>query len=119
MSRDAKKKVSAAPRPGPSAANDRRAKSTPATSGAGPLTRLSTAINDQVSQDATRPRTKPKAASRRNKKGLVLYVDPAVTIALRRLALDTGQSVQALGMTALNMLFERHQRPTFPVAREA
>lgn len=119
MSRTAKKKVPSASRPGPSASSSRRAKSAPATPGAGPLTRLSTAINDQVSQDATRPRAKPKAASRRNKKGLVLYVDPAVTIELRRLALDTGQSVQALGMAALNMLFERHERATFPVAPEA
>jgi hypothetical protein len=46
--------------------------------------------------------------SRAGKKGLVLYVDPQVPLALKRIALDTGESVQVLAMRALNMLFERH-----------
>jgi hypothetical protein len=60
-------------------------------------------------------RSKPKPKTRRDKKGLVLYVDPAVTVALRRLSLDTGASVQALGMIALNLLFTEHGQPTFAV----
>jgi hypothetical protein len=60
-------------------------------------------------------RPKPKPKTRRDKKGLVLYVDPAVTVALRRLSLDTGASVQALGMIALNLLFTEHGQPTFAV----
>jgi hypothetical protein len=67
--------------------------------------------------DASRERRKP--ATRQNKKGLVLYVDAKVTQALRRLALDTGQSVQELGMTALNLLFKAHGLAEFPYVRRA
>jgi hypothetical protein len=74
-------------------------------------------VNTQVTHIAS-ARPKPKPKTRRNKKGLVLYVDPAVTVALRRLALDTGTSVQSLGMTALNLLFAQHGQPPFPLDGE-
>ena len=62
---------------------------------------------------------KPPAATRLNKKGLIFYVDPKVTRALRRLALDTERSVQELGMTALNMLFRSHGLAEFPFIERA
>lgn len=87
-----------------------------------PLTEMAAKLNARVSSQSRPPpppAAKPAPASRRNKKGLVLYVDPAVTVALRRLSLDTGTSVQALGMAALNMLFVAHGQKPFPVAEEA
>jgi hypothetical protein len=90
-----------APRPQPAA-------------GPGRLTKVSAKLNTEISRKAEgRPKT-AKPRTRQDKKGLVLYVDPAVTVALRRLSLDTGVSVQALGMAALNLLFQQHDRPTFP-----
>lgn len=78
------------------------------TAADGPLTRVAAALNDQVTNDSTAKPQKPRPATRRNKKGLVLYVDPEVSLALRRLALDTGETVQSLGLRALALLFERH-----------
>lgn len=83
------------------------------------LTRVAVAVDEQLVKAAIEatPKSKRKGppASRKNKKGLVLYVDPAVPVALRRLALDTGMSVQELAMEALNGLFRRHDMPEFPV----
>ena len=80
----------------------------------GRLTKATAAMVDAHAQIAS-VRPKPKPKTRRDKKGLVLYVEPAVTVALRRLSLDTGASVQALGMIALNLLFRQHGQPTFVV----
>lgn len=66
---------------------------------------------------APKQNRKGPPASRKDKKGLVLYVDPAVPVALRRLALDTGRSVQELGMEALNGLFRLHDLPEFPISQ--
>jgi hypothetical protein len=85
--------------------------SAPASRG-GRLTKATAAMVDAHAQIAS-VRPKPKPSTRRDKKGLVLYVEPAVTVALRRLSLDTGASVQALGMMALNLLFRQHGQPTF------
>ena len=82
---------------------------------AGKLTSVAAAINDQVSQEALTPPRKPVPATRRDKKGLVVYVDKALPVQLRRLSGLTGLSVQDLALTALNMLFERHDLPTFPI----
>lgn len=85
------------------------------------LTRVAVAVDEQLVKAAIEatPKAKRKGppASRKNKKGLVLYVDPAVPVALRRLALDTGKSVQELGMEALNGLFRRHDLPEFPIGQ--
>ncbi len=89
-----------------------------ATASPGRLTKIAAKVNTQVTHIAS-AKTKPKPKTRRNKKGLVLYVDPGVTIALRRLALDTGISVQTLGMAALNLLFKEHGQPPFPEDAEA
>lgn len=85
---------------------------------AGPLTKVAAKVNSQVTQISSARAAKPAVATRRNKKGLVLYVDPAISIALRRLALDTGESVQELGLNALNLLFAAHGRPQFLVVAE-
>jgi hypothetical protein len=84
----------------------------------GRLTKMAAKVNSQVTHIASAKSTKPTPRTRRNKKGLLLYVEPAVTIALRRLALDTGASVQTLGMAALNLLFKEHGRSQFPVYAE-
>ena len=84
----------------------------------GRLTKATAAMVDAHAQIASVKR-KPKPSTRRDKKGLVLYVEPAVTVALRRLSLDTGASVQALGMLALNLLFRQHGQPTFAVDGQA
>lgn len=74
---------------------------------------MSAKVNSEVSR-AKGKSAKATPRTRRDKKGLVLYVDPGVTVALRRLSLDTGASVQELGLNALNLLFEQHGVPTFP-----
>jgi hypothetical protein len=79
----------------------------------GRLTKMSAKVNSEVSR-AKGKSAKAKPRTRRDKKGLVLYVDPRVTVALRRLSLDTGASVQELGMDALNLLFEQHGVKAFP-----
>lgn len=80
----------------------------------GRLTKMAAKVNSEISRKAKGKGGKPKPRTRRDKKGLVLYVDPEVTVALRRLSLDTGSSVQALGIAALNLLFQHHGVQTFP-----
>lgn len=111
QSRKAGKRQSTAP----AAAKAAPAKPAAAT---GRLTKMAAKVNSQVTHIASAGNTKAIPKSRRNKKGLVLYVDPAVTVALRRLALDTGASVQTLGLLALNLLFKEHGRPPFPIDGE-
>lgn len=52
--------------------------------------------------------SKPKPATRQGKKGLVLYVDPEVTLALRLLALEHKSDVQKMGRQALELLFAEY-----------
>jgi len=54
----------------------------------------------------SKPR-RPKASTRLNKTGLVLYIDPKVNKFLRRLAIDRDTSVHALGLASLRLLFEK------------
>lgn len=93
----------ASPHPAP-----RRTRAKVAPSPEGPLTRLAAVLNDQVTHEASARPAKKLPATRRNKKGLVLYVAPEVSRALRRLSLDTGESVQSLGLRALDLLFAQH-----------
>lgn len=53
---------------------------------------------------------KPKPATRVGKKGLVLYVRPEITLALRKLALDNNCDVQRMGHRALELLFAEYGR---------
>jgi hypothetical protein len=104
--------------PAASAGSPRRTRSAAKGKSRGKLTALAAKLNDRVSMQAAKAPNaapqKPAPSTRRNKKGLVLYVDPAVTVALRRLALDRGTSVQALGLAALEMLFAAHGVARFP-----
>ncbi len=58
------------------------------------------------SRGASRPQTKPKAKTREGKKGLVIYVDPEVTKALRKLAANNDTDQQTLALRGLELLFE-------------
>ena len=60
--------------------------------------------------------SKPKPKTRAGKKGLVLYVLPEVTLALRKLALEQGSDVQQLGWRALELLFAEYKTP-LPASR--
>ena len=86
-----------------------------APAGKGKLTASLAAINDEVSQQALTPQKKPVPATRRDKKGLVVYVDKTLPAQLRRLSGLTGVSVQDLALTALNMLFEKHGMAQYPI----
>jgi hypothetical protein len=64
-----------------------------------------------------RPPTKPKPRTREGKKGLVLYVEPEITVAIRQLALAQGTDVQSLGREALTLLFATYGTPLPNAAR--
>lgn len=53
---------------------------------------------------------KPKPKTRAGKKGIVLYVQPEISLALRRLALDHNSDVQQMGRRALELLFAEYGR---------
>lgn len=50
-----------------------------------------------------------KPASRRDKKGVLIYVSPAVSKQLRSLAIEKDTSVQALGIEAINLLLTHYR----------
>ena len=50
------------------------------------------------------------APSRRGKKAVVLYLEPDIAKRLKVLAAENETTVQALGLEALDLLFERHGR---------
>jgi hypothetical protein len=59
------------------------------------------------------PKPKPKtvrAQTRIGKRVVSIYVSEESWRELRQLSLDTDTSAQALGIEALNLLFQRHQR---------
>lgn len=82
----------------------------------GQLADMAAAINGAISEERSDARAatpagdgrKPKASTRVGKKGLVLYVDPDVTVALRRLAALNNTDQQTLGLRALELLFQEH-----------
>ena len=49
--------------------------------------------------------------SRRGKRAATVYLDAAAHHQLRAIALETGQSTQALLTDAVNDLFQRHDKP--------
>jgi hypothetical protein len=79
------------------------------------------ARGEEVEQAKTRPRrdktAKRQPSTRVGKKGLVLYVRPEVSLALRKLALDNNSDVQRMGHRALELLFKEYGR-TLPAAAE-
>ena len=67
-------------------------------------------------EDMTPPRRRAKPAkskpkTRAGKKGLVLYVLPEVTVALRKLAVENDSDVQSMGRRALELLFAEFKTP--------
>ncbi len=81
------------------------------------LSTASAAMEEAARAEAadTQPRkaaaAKPKPKTRAGKKGLVLYVLPEVTLALRKLALEHGSDVQKMGCRALELLFAEYKIP--------
>lgn len=82
----------------------------------GGLAASAAAINEVISEAgnasprkparASRSQPKPKAKTREGKKGLVIYVDPEVTRALRKLAANHDTDQQTLALRGLELLFE-------------
>src|SRR4051812_38278311 len=66
------------------------------------------AVTQQLAVNAAAKPRRPKASTRADKKGIVLYVEPQVSKALRRLAIDRETSVQKLGLEALRLLLDRY-----------
>jgi len=64
----------------------------------------------QVLQAVGSRKRKPPA-TRAGRKGIVIYVEPEVAAAFRRLASDLGTTVQALGATALDLAFDKFGEP--------
>jgi hypothetical protein len=50
------------------------------------------------------------APSRQGKKGLVVYVSPEAAREIKLLAVETGSSIQELGIEAWNDLLRKHNR---------
>ena len=82
----------------------------------GGLAASAAAINEVISEvgnalpgkpvRASRSQAKPKAKTREGKKGLVIYVDPELTRALRKLAANHDTDQQTLALRGLELLFE-------------
>jgi hypothetical protein len=71
----------------------------------GPMTQLSQKINAAVSKEkgnVENKDTKKTAATRKGKKGFVLYLDPDFIAELRLLALQRREDIQVLSFKALN-----------------
>ena len=56
----------------------------------------------------------PPPPSRQGKKGLTIWLDPAVIRALKQLAAETDRTQESLVREALNQLFKDHGKP--PIA---
>ena len=58
---------------------------------------------------AATPRSTRRPPSRQGKKGVLFHVDPAIAKRLKLLAVEHDTSIEALGIEALNLLFERYE----------
>ena len=61
---------------------------------------------------APTPGDAKRAPARQGKKAVAFWVDPAVSVQLRQLGLNTGKSVQDLMTEALADLFVKHRMPS-------
>lgn len=77
--------------------------------GNGALPRAETSLTQAMKDVASRRRRPP--ATRAGRKGVVIYVDQEVAASLRRLASELNTTVQALGITAFDLLFEKFGEP--------
>ena len=68
------------------------------------------AARKRASPPAPEDRTAKKPRSRQGTKGIVTYVSPELSRALRLLALDEDTSLQALGLEAFEALLARRGR---------
>ena len=60
---------------------------------------------------ATPENKAPRVPSRRGKKSIAGFFDPAASLQLRQIALDEGSNVQDLLREAINDLFEKRGKP--------
>ncbi len=73
------------------------------------LTRALNKVNRGVTEQKAEKAARPKAASRVDKRGFVIYLHPDVNRALRLLALELDQTVHRLGLDAIRLLLDRHE----------
>lgn len=66
-------------------------------------------LTDAMKDVASRRRKPP--ATRAGRRGIVIYVDQEVADAIRRLASEFNTTVQALGVTAFELLFDKFGEP--------
>ena len=52
----------------------------------------------------------PKPPSRQGKKGILIYLSPEAAKEMKLLAVETGTSIQELGIEAFNDLLRKHNR---------
>jgi len=62
----------------------------------------------RASRSKSQSPPKPRPKTREGKKGLVIYVDPEVTKALRKLAANHDTDQQTLALRGLELLFEEY-----------
>jgi hypothetical protein len=75
-----------------------------------PAGRATPSLTQSVKEVASRTRKPP--ATRVGRKGIVIYVEPEMGAAIRRLAGDLNTSVQKLGEMAFDLLFEKFEEPS-------
>jgi len=71
--------------------------------------RVKPSLTDAMKDVASRGRKPP--ATRAGRKGIVIYVEPDVADAIRRLAAEFNTTVQALGTTAFELLLDKFGEP--------
>ena len=73
---------------------------------------LATAVNRAAGADpqgrTKLPRGSRVPPSRQGKKGVLLHVDPEIAKRLKLLAVEQDTTIEALGIEALGLLFERY-----------
>lgn len=75
-----------------------------------PTRRAEPSLTQAMKNVASHRRNPP--TTRAGRKGIVIYVEQDVAVAIRRLAADYGTTVQALGETAFKYLFEKLGEPS-------
>ena len=75
---------------------------------------LANAVNRAAGADLQGEGRPPTAGrvppSRQGKKGVLLHVDPEIAKRLKLLAVEQDTTIEALGIEALGLLFERYDR---------
>lgn len=79
------------------------------------LSKLKESAGKPLPVEASPPAGQDVAPSRRGKKAVAAYFDPAVRKQLAHLSTDTDKTQAALIAEALNLLFEKYGKP--PIAK--